>query len=84
MLCSFHVHRSPHKSSNIAFEADAVRQRFFRSLKVESISRDRYQTSEELAWTVKKYIYFYNTQHIHATFGSVSPNQCEQLFLNQA
>ena len=63
---------------------NAVMERFFRSLKVESISRDRYQTSEELAWAVKKYIYFYNTQRIHSTLGSVSPSQCEQLFLKQA
>jgi len=32
----------------------AVMERFFRSLKTESISRDRYQTREEIGWTVKK------------------------------
>lgn len=63
---------------------NAVMERFFRSLKVESISRDRYQTAEELAWAVKKYIHFYNTKRIHSASGAMAPNQYEQLFLKQA
>jgi len=60
-------------------------ERFFRSLKVEAISRDRYQTEDELAWAVKKYIHFYNTKRIHSSAnGAMTPNQSEQLFLKQA
>jgi len=63
---------------------NAVMERFFRSLKVESISRHRHQNQEELAWAVKKYIHFYNTQRIHSAIGSMSPNQYEQQFLKAA
>ncbi len=63
---------------------NAVMERFFRSLKVESINRYRHQSQEELAWAVKKYIHFYNTQRIHSTIGSMSPAQYEQLFLKAA
>lgn len=63
---------------------NAVMERFFRSLKVEAISRDRYQTQDEMLWAVKKYIHFYNTKRLHSTIGLVSPNQYEQVFLKQA
>lgn len=63
---------------------NAVMERFFRSLKTESISRDRYQTREEVGWAVKKYIHFYNTRRIHSAAGGMSPCQAEQLFLKQA
>lgn len=63
---------------------NAVMERFFRSLKVESISRDRYQTREEVGWAVKKYIRFYNTRRIHSAAGGMSPDQAERLFLKQA
>ena len=63
---------------------NAVMERFFRRLKVEAISRDRYQTQDEMLWAVKKYIHFYNTKRLHSTIGSISPNQYEQIFLKQA
>ena len=63
---------------------NAVMERFFRSLKTESISRDRYQTPEEVGWAVKKYIHFYNTRRIHSAIGNRPPDQAEQLFLKQA
>lgn len=63
---------------------NAVMERFFRSLKVEAISRDRYQTQGEMKWAVTKYIHFYNAERIHSAIGSISPNQSEQLFLKQA
>jgi len=63
---------------------NAVMERFFRSLKVESISRYRHQRREELAWAVKKYIHFYNTQRIHSAIGAMSPTQYEQQFLKAA
>lgn len=63
---------------------NAVMERFFRSLKVESISRDRYQTPEGIGWAVNKYIHFYNTRRIHSAVGGLSPNQAEQRFLKQA
>jgi transposase InsO family protein len=63
---------------------NAVMERFFRSLKVEAISRDRYQTQDEMVGAVKKYIHFYNTERIHSSIGSISPNQNEQVFLKQA
>ena len=63
---------------------NAVMERFFRSLKVESISRYRHQSQDELAWAVKKYIHFYNTQRIHSAIGSMSPTQYEQQFLKAA
>ncbi|MDD2723230.1 MAG: IS3 family transposase [Methylovulum sp.] len=47
-------------------------------------SRDRHQTQDEMVWAVKKYIHFYNTERIHSSISSVSPNQCEQVFLKQA
>ena len=40
---------------------NAVMERFFRSLKTESISRDRYQTKEEVGWAVNKHIHFRNS-----------------------
>jgi len=57
---------------------NAVMERFFRSLKVESISRDRYQSSKEITWSVTKYIHFYNTKRIHSAIGGTSPNNYEQ------
>ena len=63
---------------------NAVMERFFRSLKTESISRDRHQTPEEVGWAVNKYIHCYNTRRIHSAAGGMSPNQAEQLFLKQA
>lgn len=63
---------------------NAVMERFFRSLKTESISRDRYQTQEEMTWAVTKYIHFYNTKRIHSAIGGTSPNQFEQPFLKTA
>jgi putative transposase len=63
---------------------NAVMERFFRSLKTESISRDRYQTREEVGWAVNKYIHFYNTRRIHSAVGGMSPNQAEQRLLKQA
>jgi putative transposase len=63
---------------------NAVMERFFRSLKTESTSRDRHQTHEEVGWAVNKYIHFYNTRRIHSAAGGMSPNQAEQLFLKQA
>ncbi|QTR51860.1 IS3 family transposase [Candidatus Thiothrix anitrata] len=63
---------------------NAVMERFFRSLKVEAISRERYQTADELTWAVKKYIHFYNTKRLHSVIGAKTPNQFEQLFLKQA
>jgi len=63
---------------------NAVMERFFRSLKTESTSRDRHQTQEEVGWAVNKYIHFYNTRRIHSAAGGMSPHQAEQLFLKQA
>ncbi|QTR49597.1 IS3 family transposase [Candidatus Thiothrix anitrata] len=63
---------------------NAVMERFFRSLKVEAISREHYQTADELTWAVKKYIHFYNTKRLHSVIGAKTPNQFEQLFLKQA
>jgi len=51
---------------------------------LDHYSRDRYQTEDELAWAVKKYIHFYNTKRIHSANGAKTPNQSEQLFLKQA
>jgi len=63
---------------------NAVMERFFRHLKVEAISRDRYQTQDGMTWAVKKYIHFHNTERIHSSNGSISPNQYEQVFIKQA
>jgi putative transposase len=59
---------------------NAVMERFFRSLKTESISRDRYQTHEEMTWAVTKYIHFYNTKRIHSAIEKTSPNQFNSNF----
>jgi putative transposase len=63
---------------------NAVMERFFRSLKVESTSRYRFQSREQLTWTVKKYIHFYNTKRIHSYIGAISPNQFERVSLKAA
>ncbi|SJM89325.1 transposase (fragment) [Crenothrix polyspora] len=63
---------------------NAVMERFFRSLKTESTSRDQYQTHEEMTWAITKYIHFYNTKRIHSIIGSAAPNQFEQQFLKSA
>ena len=63
---------------------NAVMERFFRSLKVESTSRYRFQSREQLTWAVKKYIHFYNTKRIHSYIGSISPNQFERVSLKAA
>ena len=63
---------------------NAVMERFFRTLKVEAISRERYQTAEQLAWAVKKYLHFYNTKRLHSANGTMNPNQYEQYGLKQA
>ena len=63
---------------------NAVMERFFRTLKVEAISRERYPTAEQLAWAVKKYLHFYHTKRLHSANGTMNPNQYEQLFLKQA
>ena len=63
---------------------NAVMERFFRTLKVEAISRERYQTAEQLAWAVKKYLHFYNTKRLHSANGAMNPNQYEQYGLKQA
>lgn len=63
---------------------NVVMERFFRSLKTESISRDRYQNQEEILWSVKKYIHFYNTKRIHSTIGCTSPHNYEQQLLKTA
>jgi putative transposase len=63
---------------------NAVMERFFRSLKTESISRDRFQNQEEIVWSVNKYIHFYNTKRIHSTIGGISPNNYEQQLLKTA
>jgi len=63
---------------------NAVMERFSRSLEIESISRDRHQTREEVGWAVNKCIHFYNTRRIHSAIGGIPPNQAEQPFLKQA
>ena len=63
---------------------NAVMERFFRTLKVETISRERYQTADQLAWAVKKYLHFYNTKRLHSANGAMNPNQYEQHYLKQA
>ena len=63
---------------------NAVMERFFRSLKVESTHRYPHQSQEERASTVSEYIHFYNTERIHSAIGSMSPVQYEQQFLKAA
>ncbi len=78
------VRRMSRRGTPLRCWDNAVMECFFRSLKVESISRYRHQGQDELAWAVKKYIHFYNTQRIHSTIGSMSPAQYEQQFLKAA
>jgi transposase InsO family protein len=80
-LCPVGMSRRGNCWEGLPLGYNAVMERFFRSLKVEAISRDRYQTQDEMVWAVKKYIHFYNTKRLHSTIGSVSPNQYEQVFL---
>lgn len=85
--CQYTSHAYQNRLSNLGIKAsmsrrgncwdNAVMERFFRSLKTESISRYRYQSQEEIIWSVKKYIHFYNTKRIHTSIGKTSPNQFE-------
>lgn len=89
--CQYTSHAYQNRLSDLGIKAsmsrrgncwdNAVMERFFRSLKTESISRDRYQNQEEILWSVKKYIHFYNTKRIHSTIGGTSPNSYEQQLL---
>lgn len=63
---------------------NAVMERFFRSLKVESTSRYRFQSREQLTWAVTKYIHFYNTKRIHSYIGAISPNKFEGMYRKTA
>lgn len=81
-LSELHIKASMSRKGNCW--DNAVMERFFRSLKTESISRDRYQTHEEMTWAVTRYIHFYNTKRIHSAIEKTSPNQFEQQFLKSA
>ncbi|SJM90894.1 IS3 family transposase [Crenothrix polyspora] len=81
-LSELHIKASMSRKGNCW--DNAVMERFFRSLKTESTSRDQYQTHEEMTWAVTKYIHFYNTKRIHSIIGSAAPNQFEQQFLKSA
>jgi len=59
-LSELHIKASMSRKGNCW--DNAVMERFFRSLKTESTSRDQYQTHEEMTWAVTKYIHFYNTK----------------------
>ena len=92
--CQYTSHAYQNRLSDLGIKAsmsrrgncwdNAVMERFFRSLKTESISRDRYQNQEEIVWSVKKYIHFYNTKRIHSAIGGTSPNNYEQQLLKTA
>jgi putative transposase len=58
---------------------NACAESFFKSLKVECISRHHFATRQQAEHAVARYILFYNRKRIHATLGYVSPAHFEMM-----
>jgi transposase InsO family protein len=58
---------------------NACAESFFKSLKVECISRQRFLTRAQAEETISRYMLFYNRLRVHATLGYVSPVEYETL-----
>ena len=61
---------------------NACAESFFKSLKVECISRYHFATREQAEIAVARYMLFYNRKRIHASLGYVSPADFERLLAN--
>ncbi len=59
---------------------NAVKERFWGSLKSEWTSQKKYKTRKEATLDIIKYIDFYNSIRLHSTLGYVSPNVFEANF----
>jgi len=57
---------------------NAPAESFFKSIKVECLSRRRFATREQATSAVAKYLLFYNRERIHQSLGYLSPVQFEQ------
>jgi transposase InsO family protein len=58
---------------------NACAETFFKSLKVECISRQHFATRPQAEQAVARYMLFYNRKRIHASLGYVSPADFEIL-----
>lgn len=56
---------------------NACAESFFKSLKVEAISRQHFRSRKEAEGAVAKYMLFYNRKRIHATLGYLTPSEFE-------
>lgn len=61
---------------------NACAESFFKSLKVECISRHHFDTREQAEKAVARYMLFYNRKRIHASLNYVSPADFERFIAN--
>jgi len=60
---------------------NACAESFFKSLKVECISRQHFDTRQQAEQAVARYMLFYNRKRIHASLGYVPPADFERILL---
>jgi len=61
---------------------NACAESFFKSLKVECIHRQHFNTKKQAEQMIARYMLFYNRKRIHASLGYLSPVDFEGLFCN--
>jgi putative transposase len=63
---------------------NAVMESFYRTLKVELIYQNKYETRRETQRDIFEYIeIFYNRERLHSSLGYCSPEEYEQLMLTK-
>ena len=63
---------------------NAVMESFYRTLKVELIYQNHYQTRREAQRDIFEYIeVFYNRERLHSSLGYYSPEEYEMLMLEK-
>jgi putative transposase len=76
LLQSYQMLSSMSRSGNCL--DNAVAERFFRTLKTESLSNWRNMSAEEVKHDIVDYVeMFYNSERLHSYNGYVSPNEYE-------
>jgi transposase InsO family protein len=58
---------------------NACAESFFKSIKVECLSRTRFSSRAQAAEAVAKYMLFYNRKRIHATLNYLCPADFEAI-----
>ena len=63
---------------------NAVMESFYRTLKVELIYQNKYETRREAQRDIFEYIeVFYNRERLHSSLGYYTPEEYEQLMLTK-